>query len=188
MVFLKDTPIIVSELHHCKFLMTNKSLEDISYVLVDTNQRLLSNLMRGNCPLLENVLFPTHLQSNRCFGSKQCFSLKENNKNNQPAQPKVFSPKYVPSRDQQFQVIPVSPLSSLENYFEVGSYDIDSSFSSSQTSKLLEAVKEAEINMNLSTSIAANGASFLPYTPAVQFTPNFTGCNTVNFHFHYHQH
>ena len=35
--------------------------EDISRVLVDTNQRLLSNLMRGNCPLLENLLFPTHL-------------------------------------------------------------------------------------------------------------------------------
>ena len=58
---IKDSLINVSELHHCKSLMANKSREDISYVLVDTNQRLLSNLMRGNCPLLENMLFSTHL-------------------------------------------------------------------------------------------------------------------------------
>ena len=113
---------------------------------------------------------------------------KKTTKNNQPAQPKVFSPKNVRSREQQFQVIPVSPLSSLENYFELGNYNIDSSLSSSQTSKFLEAIEEAEANMNLSASMAANGASSLPYTPAVQFTPNFTGCNTVNFPFHYHQH
>ena len=113
---------------------------------------------------------------------------KKTTKNNQPAQPKVFSPKNVRSREQQFQVISVSPLSSLENYFELGNYNIDSSLSSSQTSKFLEAVEEAEGNVNLSASMVANGASFLPYTPAVQFTPNFTGCNTANFHFHYHQH
>ena len=110
---------------------------------------------------------------------------KKTTKSSQAAQLKVFSPKHISSREQQFQVIPVLPLSSLENYFEVGNYDIDSSLSSSKTSKFLEAVEEAETNMNLSTNMAANGAR---YTLAVQFTPNFTGFSTVNFHFHYHPH
>ena len=116
------------------------------------------------------------------------FSQRKQQKITKLLSQKVFSPKHVSSREQQFQVIPVSPLSFLENYFEVGKYDFDPSLSSSQTSKFLEVVEEAETKMNLSTNMAANDASFLPFTPAVQFTPNFTGCNTVNFHFDYHPH
>ena len=50
-------------LHHCRFLVLNKSWKDIPYVRVSghKSERLLSNLMRGNCPLLQNMLFPTHL-------------------------------------------------------------------------------------------------------------------------------
>ena len=73
-------------------------------------------------------------------------------------------------------------------FSEVGNYAFNSSLSNSQTLKLFKAGEEAETNMNLSTNMAANGASFFPYTPAVQFTPEFTGCTTVNFHFHYHPH
>ena len=130
----------------------------------------------------------TFIRATGILAANNASPSKKTTKNNQAAQPKVFSPKHVSSREQQFQVIPVSPLSSLENYFEVGNYDIASSLSSSKTSNFLEAVEDSETNMNLSTNMAAYGARFLPYTPAVLVTPNFTGCNTVNFHFHYHPH
>ena len=82
--FLKDTLIIVFELNHCKFLMTNRSKEDISCVLEYTNQRLLSSLMGGNCPLLENVLFPTHLAEQLGFW-RQTMLLPQRKRQKQPS-------------------------------------------------------------------------------------------------------
>ena len=153
------------------------------YVLVDTNQRLLSNLMRGNCPLLENVLFPTHLTEQPEFCRQTMLvSQRKQQKTTKLLSQKYFHPNTSQAESSNFKSF------QFRHYFEVGNYDFDSSLSSSQAPTFLEAVEEADTNMNLSTNMAANGASFLPYTPAVQFTPNFKGCNAVNFHFHYHPH
>ena len=89
----------------------------------------------------KSATFDTFSRATGVLAASNASPSKKTTKNKQPAQLKAFSPKYVPSREQQFQVIPVSSLSSLENYFEVGSYDIDSSLSSSQTLKFLEAVE-----------------------------------------------
>ena len=61
MAFLKDTLIVVFYITADSWCRTNPGKTYHTYVSVDTNQRLLSNLMRGNCPLLQNILFPTHL-------------------------------------------------------------------------------------------------------------------------------
>ena len=177
-------------LHHCKFLMTNKSRKDISYVRVSghKSEASIKFYARKLSSSRKRAISDTFSRATGILAANNASLSKKTTKNNQAALPKVFSPNTSQAESSKFQVIPVSPLPSLENYFEVGNYDFDSSLSSSQTSKFLQAVEEAETNMNLSANMAANGASFLPYTPAVQFTPNFTGCNTVNFHFHYHSH
>ena len=146
--------------------------------------------MQGNCPLQQNVIFPTHLAEQPEFWRRtMLLSQRKQQKTTKLLSQKYFHPNTSKAESSNFKSFQFRHCQwSLENYFEVGNYDFDSSLSSSQTLKFLEAVEEAETNMNLSTNIAANDASFLPYTPAVQFTPDFTGCNTVNFHFHYHPH
>ena len=146
--------------------------------------------MRGNCPLLQNMLFPTHLAEQPKFWRQtMLLSQRKQQKTTTLLIQKYFHPNTSQAERSNFKSFQFRYCQrSLENYFEVGNYDFDSSLSSSQTSKFLKAREEAETNMNLRTNMAANGAIFLSYTPAVQFTPDFTGCNTVKFHFHYHPH
>ena len=103
MAFLKDILIVVFYITANSWCWTNPGKTYHMYMLVDTNQRLLSNLMWGNCPLLQNVLFLTHfaeqLANNASIPKKTTKTTM------------LLSQKYVSSREQQFQVIPVSLLS-----------------------------------------------------------------------------
>ena len=101
--------------YHCKFLMTNKSRENVSYVRVSGHKSEAS------------IKSYRHTEQPGFWRQTMLLSQRKQQKTPNLLSQKVFLPKHVSSRKQQFQVIPVSPLSSLENYFEEGNYDFDSS-------------------------------------------------------------
>ena len=84
MTFLKDTLIVVFYITANSWCRTNPGKTYFTYLLIDTNQRFLSNLMRGNCPLLKNVLFPTHLAEQPEFW-RQTILLSQRKQQKQPS-------------------------------------------------------------------------------------------------------
>ena len=100
-------------LHHCKFLMLNKSWEDISYVRVGGNksEASIKSYARKLSSSTKRAISDTFSRATGVLVADNASLPKKTTKNNQAAQPRVFSPKHVSSREQQFQVIPVSPLS-----------------------------------------------------------------------------
>ena len=100
-------------LHHCKFLMSNKSWKDISYVRVSGHKSkasIKSYARKLSCST-KRAISDTFSRATGVLAANNASLPKKTTKNKQATQPKVFSPKHVSSREQQFQVIPVSPLS-----------------------------------------------------------------------------
>ena len=98
-------------LHHCKFLIWNKSQEDISYVRTSRHKSEASiKSYARKLPSSKRAISNTFSRTTGFLATSNA-SLTKKTKNNQAAQPKVFSPKHVSCREQQSQVIPVSPLS-----------------------------------------------------------------------------
>ena len=97
-------------LHHCKLFMSNKSWEDISYVLVSghKSEASIKSYARKLSSPTKRAISDTF---SRVSGVLEANNQRLQQKNSQAAQPKVFSPKHVSSREQQFQVTPGSPLS-----------------------------------------------------------------------------
>ena len=109
--------------------MTNKSWEDMR-VSGHKSEASIRSYARKLSSSRKRAISDTFSRATGVLAANNTSPSKKTTKNNEVAQPTVFSSKHVSSRKQQFQVIPVSPLSSLENYFAVGNYDIDSSLSS----------------------------------------------------------
>ena len=100
-------------LHHCKFLVLNKSWKDIPYVRVSghKSEASIKSYARKLSSSTKHAIFDTFRRSTKVLAANNASITKKTTKNNHPAHPKVFSLKHVSSREQQFQVIPVSPLS-----------------------------------------------------------------------------
>ena len=102
-------------LHHCKSLVSNKSwkLKDIPYVLVSghKSEASIKPYARKLSSSTKHVISDTFSRATEVLAANNASIPKKTTKNNHAAHPKVFSLKHVSSREQQFQVIPVSPLS-----------------------------------------------------------------------------
>ena len=109
-------------LHHCKFLMSNKSREDISYVRVSglsghKSEASIKSYARKLSSSTKRAISDTLSRATGVLAANNASLPKKTTKNNQAAQPKVLSHENVSSREQQFQVIPVSPLSMIPGKF-----------------------------------------------------------------------
>ena len=91
--------------------------ENISYVRVSGHESKTSikSYARKLSSSRKCAISDTFSRATRALGANSASLPNKTTKNNQAAQPKVFSPKHDSIREQQFQVIPVSPLSTLEN-------------------------------------------------------------------------
>ena len=92
--------------HHCKFLMSNKSREGISYEPVSGNKSYARKLSSSR----KRAVSDTFSRATGVLAAKMLLFQRKQQKTTfdmQAAQPKVFLPKHVSSREQQFQVIPV---------------------------------------------------------------------------------
>ena len=100
-------------LHHCKFLVSNKSWKDIPYVLVSghKSEASIKSYSRKLSSSTKHAISDTFSRATEVLAANNASIPKKTTKNNHAAYPKVFSLKHVSSREQQFQVIPVSPLS-----------------------------------------------------------------------------
>ena len=100
-------------LHHCKFLVLNKSWKDIPYVCVSghKSEASIKSYARKLSSSTKHVISNTFSRATEVLVANNASIPKKTTKNNHAAHPKVFSLKHVSSREQQFQVIPVLPLS-----------------------------------------------------------------------------
>ena len=100
-------------LHHCRFLVSNKSWKDIPYVRVSghKSEASIKSYARKLSSSTKHAISNTFSRATEVLAANNASIPKKTTKNNHAAHPKVFSPKHVSSREQQFQVIPVSPLS-----------------------------------------------------------------------------
>ena len=100
-------------LHHCRFLVSNKSWKDIPYVRVSghKSEASIKSYARKLSSSAKHAISDTFSRATEVLAANNASIPKKTTKNNHAAHPKVFSPKHVSSREQQFQVIPVSPLS-----------------------------------------------------------------------------
>ena len=80
-------------LHHCKFLMWNKSWEDISYVHVSAHNSDASiKSYARKLPSSKRAISDTFSRATGVLAVNNA-SLPKKTKNNQATQPKVFSPE-----------------------------------------------------------------------------------------------
>ena len=101
-------------LHHCKFLMSNKSWKGMPYVHMYqwTQSRGFYQILCEETVLFyKRAISDTFSRATRVLAANNASVPKKTTKNNHIVEPKVFSPKHTSGREQQFQVIPVSPLS-----------------------------------------------------------------------------
>ena len=100
-------------LHHCRFLVSNKSRKDIPYVRVSghKSEASIKSYARKLSSSAKHAISDTFSRTTEVLAANNASIPKKTTKNNHAAHQKVFSPKHVSSREQQFQVIPVSPLS-----------------------------------------------------------------------------
>ena len=99
-------------LHHYKFLVSNKSWKDIPYVRVSghKSEASIKSYARKLSSSTKHAFSDTFSRATEVLAANNASIPKKTTKNSHAAHPKVFSPKHVSSREQQFQIIPVSPL------------------------------------------------------------------------------
>ena len=100
-------------LHHCKFLVSNKSWKDVPYVRASghKSEASIKFYARKLSSSTKHAISDTFSRATEVLAANNASIPKKTTKNSHAAHPKVFSLKHISSREQQFQVIPVSPLS-----------------------------------------------------------------------------
>ena len=99
-------------LHHCRFLVSNKSWKDIPYVRVSghKSEASIKSYARKLSSSTKHAISDTFSRATEVLAANSASIPKKTTKNNHAAH-LVFSPNHVSSREQQFQIIPVLPLS-----------------------------------------------------------------------------
>ena len=86
-----------SVLHHCRFLVLNKSWKDIPYVRVSGHKSEASfkSYVRKLSSSSKHAISDTFSRATKVLVANNASIPKKTTKNNHAAHPKVFSPKHI---------------------------------------------------------------------------------------------